>query len=83
MDILEKAHIHCRHNRAEVQESKLCGCFYCRQIFDALEINEYVDEGDTTVLCPRCHIDAIIGDNSGIKLTLEFLEKMYSRWFDV
>ena len=81
MTNLKDIHRHCSCNRAELQQSKICGCFYCLQIYDADEIIEYVGVGETTALCSRCHIDSVIADVVGVEITEEFLEQMKKRWF--
>ena len=37
------AHKHCFKNRAVIESSELCGCFYCLAIFPAAEITEWWD----------------------------------------
>jgi hypothetical protein len=39
-----RAHGHCRENRAELETSPFCGCFYCFAIYPSTEIAEWVDE---------------------------------------
>jgi NAD-dependent SIR2 family protein deacetylase len=36
-----------------------CGCFHCLQVFDAAEVVDWVDDGETP-LCPRCGVDAVM-----------------------
>jgi len=77
---LQEAHVHSRLNLTEVLASELCGCFYCGSLFKPAKIKEWVDAGQTAV-CPRCGIDAVIGDDSGVSLSPEFLAKMEEYWF--
>ncbi len=80
------AHAHSSKHRTELMESKLCGCFYCCQIFAPNEITEWIDEGPDgeglTALCRKCDVDSVIGDKSGFPITQEFLQRMKSYWFD-
>jgi len=69
----------CR-DRAEVESSTLCGCFYCISIFAPAEIVEWIDDGKTA-FCPHCEIDSVIGSASSFPLTAEFLERMREHWF--
>jgi hypothetical protein len=82
---------HATHNRAEIEASRLCGCFYCTQIFPPSEIvawtgldvssldnPESVSTG--TALCPRCGSESVIGDKSGFGITPEFLNQMHQAW---
>lgn len=75
-----EAHGHCGANKIEIQRSKLCGCFYCLEVFWANEVNEWVDDGKTA-LCPRCGIDSVLGDIAGFKLDSRFLQGMHKYWF--
>lgn len=71
------------HNRESIEQSKMCGCYSCECIFPASEITEdnYVDNG-TTACCPKCGMDAVYGDASGIELTPERLKKLHRKWFN-
>ena len=71
---------HCSLNRAELERSELCGCFYCMSIFLPGAIVEWIDDGQTAV-CPNCPVDSVIGSASGYPITKEFLERMHAHWF--
>lgn len=77
---VEVAHKFASLHREQVESSSFCGCFYCLEIFHPREIIEWVDEGKTA-LCPKCGIDSVIGSNSGVPLTNEFLNQMHKYWF--
>lgn len=79
---LRVAHKKCSNHRAEIESSRLCGCFYCKQTFDSDRIVEWVDK-DSTALCPECGIDSVLGDASGVQINKSFLEAMHSAWFAV
>ncbi len=36
-----------------------CGCFHCLQVFEATEVIDWVDDGETP-LCPLCGVDAVM-----------------------
>lgn len=74
------AHDHCTYHRAELENSTVCGCFYCLSIFPPSEITEWIDE-DQTALCPNCPVDSLIGSASGYPITREFLQRMHDHWF--
>jgi hypothetical protein len=78
---LELAHRLCIHNREQIAQSKVCGCFYCLAIYGPSEIEHWVDD-DGTPLCPKCGIDSVIGSASGFPINKKFLSKMKARWFD-
>lgn len=65
-----------------IQQSKKCGCYNCKKIFDATEIDEWVTEkdGQKTALCPYCGIDSVIQD-ANVQITPELLDKMQEEWF--
>lgn len=79
LDIVH-AHKHCVRNRAELQRSKLCGCFGCSAVYSPLEIESWTDD-DQTAICARCLVDSVIGDASGYPITKEFLERMHAFCF--
>ena len=79
-DDIVAAHKHCSIHRAELENSPLCGCFYCMSIFPPSEITEWTDDGQTA-LCPMCPVDVVIGSASGYPITREFLQQMHDHWF--
>ena len=36
-----------------------CGCFHCLQVYEATEVIDWIDDGETP-LCPRCGVDAVM-----------------------
>ena len=36
-----------------------CGCFHCLEVFEATEVIDWIDDGETP-LCPRCGVDAVM-----------------------
>ena len=74
------AHKNATRNRKEIENSDLCGCFYCIHIFRPSKIVEWIDD-DSTAMCPDCGIDSVIGSKSGYSITIELLEKMRNHWF--
>lgn len=72
-------------NWFSVKNSKMCGCYYCRSIFPSSEITDddwIQDRHGRTVLCPKCHIDSVIGDASGIPIREDVLEELYQKYFE-
>jgi uncharacterized paraquat-inducible protein A len=59
-----EAHKHSLRNRAEIEASAICDCFYCFAIFPSSDISEWVDDGQTAI-CPRCGIESVLGSASG------------------
>jgi len=80
------AHEFCSDHKPELEKDKVCGCFYCKRIFDPVEIQEWIvfsgmpdDRG--TAFCPYCGIDSVIGESSGYPITPDFLDAMNKHWF--
>ena len=75
------AHSKSVNHRAELEKDSVCGCFYCKSIYSPSEITAWIDSG-TTALCPKCGIDAVIGESSGYPITEDFLTMMNNYWFN-
>ncbi|MNY70734.1 hypothetical protein D3C86_2089260 [compost metagenome] len=77
----QQAHQHSSAHRSQIEASAKCGCFYCLNVFAPSQIEEWVDDDDTA-LCPRCGIDSVIGDASGVPVTnANFMQSMQNLWF--
>lgn len=79
-DELHDAHMHTIDNREEVEQSKFCYCICCDTYFKPDEVEDYAD-GGSTVICPYCDCDAVIGEACGIKLTDKLLSNLHKRYF--
>ena len=75
------AHQFSVNNRKQLEQSSVCGCFYCRKIFNPNEITEWIPEKSGTALCPCCGIDSVIGEASGFQITEQLLKEMNQYWF--
>jgi hypothetical protein len=85
------AHEHCSNHRTELAASTVCGCFHCCRLFAPGEIVDWIDPAPEmveevgrpgqTARCPRCGIDAVIGDRCGFPITAVFLDVMRAHWF--
>lgn len=93
MGDLLTAHRHCSEHRAEIEASRLCGCFQCRQTFLPDEIVAWTGwrpedldlaldgaPDHLTALCPRCGSETVIGDASGFAIDADFLSRMNEAW---
>lgn len=81
-----EAHKYSNNHKKQLKKDKVCGCFYCLEIFSPSEIKEWIVhlnpcDRKGTAICPYCGIDAVIGESSGYPITKEFLEKMSKYWF--
>ena len=73
-------------NWEAVHSSKMCGCYYCGHIFPPEELTEgdwIPDRHGRTAVCPKCGIDAVIGDVSGIPIRADVLDELYEKMFGV
>ena len=81
-ETLTAAAQHGPHNRQEIGQSSVCGCFYCCQTFSPGHIERWLSEGSGTAVCPECEIDSVIGSASGYPVDdPAFLKAMHMRWF--
>jgi hypothetical protein len=79
---LTEAHDHSTANRAELEQSATCRCFYCLAAFPPAEVEEWIDDRDgQTAICPRCGIDAVVGSASGVDMSDDFFAAMQTHWF--
>lgn len=76
-----KAHEYSSNHKEQLLNDKKCGCFYCLRIFNANEIEDWIEDNSGTAICPYCGIDSVIGESSGYPITKEFMEKMREYWF--
>jgi hypothetical protein len=80
----DDAHRHSSEHREELEQSDICGCFYCCRTFPPSEIKDWINEGSGTAHCPHCIIDSVIGSASGYPVDdPEFLKAMHLRWFSI
>jgi len=64
------------HNRSEIKENVPCVCYFCMQVIDGSEVEDWADDGDTA-LCPRCNIDAIVPNESNVDYLLHAHEMSF------
>jgi hypothetical protein len=75
--LIKQSHKNCMSNRKKLEESDLCGCFYCLAIYNPSEIEEWIeDKDDDTAICPHCHTDAVLPENDDYPLNAAFLKQM-------
>lgn len=81
-----QAHEFCHNHMKRLQRDRVCGCFFCLEIFHPSEITEWIIEDNAcdrfgTAICPYCGIDSVIGESSGYPITKNFLKMMQHHWF--
>lgn len=79
---LEAAHAYTFDNAQMLFARQSCVCIYCWERYESSEIIQISNSTLGTALCPKCGIDAIVGEISGFELSDEFIGKMYDRFFN-
>ena len=65
-------------NWYSVKGSVMCGCYHCCSTFPSSEMTRedwIPDRHGMTAMCPRCHIDSVLGDAAGIPIQEEALRE--------
>ncbi len=81
---LEAAHQKCASNKKEILSGNVAGCFYCKAVFNPVEITEWLPVGDgtETALCPKCITNAVLPSQFPVTDTA-FLSEMNRYYFQV
>ena len=73
------------NNKPELEIAKSCGCFYCEQIFNPKEIEEWIYESRVdhlgTAICPHCGNDTVIGELTGLPINKDYLHELHVNRF--
>jgi hypothetical protein len=67
-------------NRNAVEESEVCGCYYCLSVFSKHDIVDWTDNSQTAI-CPKCNVDSVLAQSHGISLEQDVLQKIHDYWF--
>src|SRR5574344_1033254 len=79
---LEAIKAHASNNEIEIVSSQKCGCFFCRSIYSARKVQDWInDERGISAICPECGTDAVIGDASGIDLQKPMLKALNLEYY--
>lgn len=71
------------HNREILENSRVCGCSNCLQVFVPELIKRWTD-GEQTACCPFCGVPAVVSDPDGVSLnvvTLLIVHRERSGWW--
>lgn len=73
---------HRTFNREEIIRSNKCGCYYCERIYNASEIEEWLErDAKQTAICPYCGQTFVLGDASGLPIyDFDFIDGMNNDW---
>lgn len=74
---LREIHKESSYHREDLEASKVCGCFFCLNLFSPKDIEEWIDK-EQTALCPHCGIDSVLSDQY---IDEETLVQMRNMWF--
>ncbi|WPP52417.1 hypothetical protein [Catalinimonas niigatensis] len=66
-------------NQQDLMKSDKAGCYYCRKIYPASEVKEFLEE-EATALCPKCGIDSVLPDYV-YDLSINNLRELHQFWF--
>lgn len=92
MNELLAAYRYTTNNWVQIESSTWCGCCSCMQIFprdevvawtglDMANVNDPGAVEQQTALCPRCGVEAVLGDKCGFPIHAAFLARMNEAWF--
>ena len=79
-ELVEQAITFATSNRRALEHSDQAGCYYCKKIYNAALVTDFL-ENEETALCPKCGIDSVIPSNSPIELTPQNLVDLNRYWF--
>ena len=79
-ELIEKAIDFATSNKVALQQSDKAGCYYCKKIYDASLVIDFL-ESEETALCPKCGTDSVIPSKSPIELTAKNLAELNRHWF--
>lgn len=70
--------VHSKNNEIEILNSTNACCLFCRGHYSAREISDWAldGEGNNNAICPRCGMDAVIGDASGYEFSHDELREV-------
>lgn len=75
---LIEIHKHTYRNEIEIKSSDKCFCAHCGKEFNSKDVLNYKDfYGSLTAICPFCGVDAVIGDKSGYKYSLDLYNELH------
>lgn len=75
-----QAHEGCMNNKPALMKDRIYGCFSCLRVFNTSQIKHWIPDEQGTAMCPYCHVDAVIGESTGVPMTYEFMKEMNRYW---
>lgn len=65
-------------NKDKIQQSSMCGCYYCLSVYPSNEVFKWIDKNNDTALCPRCGIDSVLPNVTDVHSLKEMRNKLFS-----
>ena len=83
--VLQSYRAHSKNNEVEILRSTKCGCYFCEGIYSARKVSDWSQEegGVSSAVCPRCGMNTVIGDASGVPLTKAVLKEMNEAFYGI
>lgn len=78
-DFIKKAPMSAFKNKQFVETSQTCGCYHCLKVIQTKDIEFWTDD-DETALCPKCTLDTLIPESTGIPIDQESLVAIKNHW---
>lgn len=75
-----EAKLRASRHRTQLEASTRCACFFCFRTFSVTDITSWI-EANQTALCPRCGLDAVLGNGAGHTIDDRFLRGMHAHYF--
>ena len=72
------------YNKDAILQSRKCGCYHCKTIFNASEIRNWLErDAGQTAICPYCKETFVLADESGLPVTdKNFIKLLNEYWFE-
>lgn len=72
------------YNKDAILQSRKCGCYHCKTIFNASEIRNWLErDAGQTAICPYCKETFVLADESGLPVTDKtFIKLLNEYWFE-
>ena len=68
-------------NKMLLNQSNYAACYSCKRIFKSKDVTTFLNEGVGTAVCPYCGIDSVLGDKTGLGLSVENIQQLHDYWF--
>lgn len=79
-----RALIYSYGNKPDIDKSKICGCYYCLELYPKQDIYEWITDihDEPTALCPFCDQPTVLTDIFKPDLDIDFLKTVHDYWYE-